>query len=307
MIAVCAIAISISGRAQTSPHIQTVFIIVMENRNWTRAPLTDLKGNPQARYINDVLLPMSSYAENYFNPPGIHPSLPNYLWMEAGTGFGVGNDGPPIMNHQSTTAHLVTLLKNAGISWKAYQEDISGATCPLTDEGPINPNGNPLYAVRHNPFVYFDDVTDNLNPNSAYCIAHVRPYTEFSADLAAGTQARYNFITPNLCNDMHDGCPFNAVRHGDEWLSRNVPVILNSSAYRNGGALFIAFDEARRGDGPIPFFVLSPFAKGNGYSNQLLYTHGSLLRTLQEIFGVGPLLQDANNQQDLSDLFTVFP
>jgi hypothetical protein len=86
-----------------------------------------------------------------------------------------------------------------------------------------------------------------------------------------------------------------------------VPDILNSAAYKSGGALFIVWDEADNGDGPIGMIVLSPFAKGNGYSNQLLYTHGSTLRTLQEIFEVRPLLRDANNQQDLSDLFSVFP
>jgi len=37
------------------------------------------------------------------------------------------------------------------------------------------------------------------------------------------------------------------------------------------------------------------------------YTQGSALRTLQEIFLVTPLLRDAGNQSDLSDLFAVFP
>jgi len=30
--------------------------------------------------------------------------------------------------------------------------------------------------VKHNPFVYFDDVTNNQDPNSANCISHVRPF-----------------------------------------------------------------------------------------------------------------------------------
>jgi hypothetical protein len=53
--------------------------------------------------------------------------------------------------------------------------------------------------------------------------------------------------------------------------------------------------------------VLSPFAKGAGYSNSIHYTHGSTLRTFEEVFGVTPLLGDAANQTDLSDLFAVFP
>jgi len=274
-------------------HIQTVFIILMENHNWSQ-----IKGSRYAPYINNTLLPMASHAEQYFNPPGIHPSLPNYLWLEAGTNFGILDDNPPSLDHQSTTSHLVTLLNNAGIPWKAYEENISGTVCPLTDSG--------LYAVRHDPFVYFDDVTNTLNPNSAYCIAHVRPYTELASDLAANTAARYNFITPNVCDDMHDKCKGNAIEHGDTWLSNNLPTILNSVAFQTG-AVLIVWDEAATGDGPIGMIVLSPFAKGHGYQNSIHYTHGSTLRTMQELFRVTPLLGDATNETDLSDLFLLFP
>jgi hypothetical protein len=151
--------------------------------------------------------------------------------------------------------------------------------------------------------IFFDDVTDKNNPNSAYCIAHERPYSELAGDLQNNTVARYNFITPNLCNDMHD-C---SIGTGDTWLSREVPKILNSAAYKNGGALFITWDEGEGGDGPIGMIVLSPSAKGGGYSNTIHYTHSSALRTIQEIFGVTPLLGDAAKATDLRDLFKVFP
>src|SRR5260221_412300 len=178
----------------SQPRIKTVFIILMENKNWVQ-----IAGSGSAPYINNTLLPMASHAELYFNPPLVHPSLPNYLWLEAGVNFGIFNDDPPSANHQSTTNHLVTLLQKKGISWKTYQENIGGGDCPLVN--------NRLYAVRHNPFVYFDDVT----------------------------------------------------------------------------------------------------AKGNGERNFARYTHGSTLRTFQEIFGVRPFLRDAAIETDLSDLFAVFP
>ncbi len=47
--------------------------------------------------------------------------------------------------------------------------------------------------------------------------------------------------------------------------------------------------------------------QGNCYSNSIHYTHGSTLRTFEEIFGVTPLLNDAANETDLSDLFATFP
>src|SRR5919204_73140 len=180
-------------RPRVRHAIKTVFLIVMENHNWS-----DIKGNPSAPYINHTLLPRAAHAEQYYNPPGNHPSLPNYLWLEAGTNFGIGDDDNPSVHHLGTTHHLVTLLRNAGISWKAYQEGISGTTCPLRSTA--------TYAPKHDPFVYFDDVTGGNNPRSAYCIAHVRPYTQLARDLRYNTVARYNFITPNLCDDMHDTC-----------------------------------------------------------------------------------------------------
>src|SRR5439155_9257097 len=173
-------------------NIKTVFIILMENHNWTGGKgRTSIKGNPSAPYINNTLLPMASHAEQYYNPPGIHPSLPNYLWLEAGTNFGIVDDGDTFAHHQNTTSHLVTQLNNAGISWHAYQEDIPGTQCPLSNTGG--------YAVKHNPFIYFDDVTCVNNTGCAYCIANERPFSQLATDLANHTVAHYNFITPNLC------------------------------------------------------------------------------------------------------------
>jgi phosphatidylinositol-3-phosphatase len=283
---------STPGNSIKAMNDKHVFLIMMENHNWS-----DIKNNPSAPYINNTLLPMASYAEQYYNPPGIHPSEPNYLWLEAGTNFDVNNDFDPVFNHQSTTQHLVTLLNNAGISWKSYQEDISGTDCPLTGSG--------SYAPKHNPMVYFDDVTNTNDPKSSYCISHIRPFTELATDLQQNTEPNYSFITPNLCNDMHNSCsPLNdPVKQGDTWLSQNLPTILNSQAYKNGGYVFITWDEGEGGDGPIGMIVLSNNARGGGYSNTIHYTHSSTLRTIEEIFGVTPLLGDAANATNLSDLF----
>jgi hypothetical protein len=275
-------------------HIQNVFIIMMENHNWTGAGANSIENNPNAPYINQVLIPMGAHPSNYNNPPHMHPSLPNYLWLEAGTNFGILTDGPAVAGlSQTTTLHLVTLLKNAGISWKAYDEAADGKTCPLTH--------------WHTPFVFFDDVTDNMNPQSSYCISHIRPLSELTDDLKSDSTARYNFIVPNDCHSMHSPCNGgNQIAQGDEWLSEIVPQILGSSAYKNG-VLFIVWDEAEKGDGPIPMLVLSPFAKTGGYTNLTYYNHGSTLRTVEEIFGVQPLLRDAAKETDLSDFFNQFP
>ena len=285
---------SIQAR-QPAPTQTTVFIILMENKNWSQ-----IKGSKSAPYINS-LLTKGAHAEAYYNPRGMHPSELNYIWLEAGTNLGITNNNDPSVNHQATSAHLTTLLNAAGISWKAYQEGIAGNVCPLVNTG--------LYAVRHNPMVFFDDVTGVNDPQSAYCIAHERPYTELANDLTSGNVAKYNFITPNLCNDMHNssGCATkDSIKNGDNWLKQAIPPILASNAYQNGGIVFITWDEGASGDGPIGMIVLSPNAK-IGYSNTIHYTHSSTLRTLQQLFGIQPYLGDAVDATGLHDLFATYP
>jgi hypothetical protein len=273
-------------------HIQTVFLILMENENWQ-----DIEGNPDAPYTNAKLLPQASYATQYYNPPGLHPSLTNYLWLEAGDNFGKGlDDSDPSRggDELATKLHLTTLLTAAGKSWKEYAEAIDGRSCPLASNGP--------YVCKHDPFVYFDDITGGLTATDPTCLAHNRPYTELAADLASGAVASYNFITPNQCNDMHS-CPIGA---GDRWLSTQLPMIMASRAYQAGGAIVITWDEGENGaDGPIGLIVASPFAKGGGYHNAIHYDHSSTLKTVEEIFGLKPLLGHAADPgvSDLGDLF----
>ncbi|HMC68357.1 MAG TPA: alkaline phosphatase family protein, partial [Mycobacteriales bacterium] len=210
-----------------APHaIKNVFVILMENHNRTQ-----IEGSASAPYINGTLVPQAARAEQYFNPPGMHPSEPNYLWLEAGDNCGVADDGWPSANHQATTAHLVTQLQAAGIPWKTYQENIAGSDCPLASSG--------LYAVKHNPFVYFDDVTNTNNASSANCIAHVRPYGELATDLSSGAVARYNFLTPNLCDDGHD-C---GIAKSDQWLHQTLERIQATPWYAADGTVVVTWDE----------------------------------------------------------------
>jgi hypothetical protein len=140
-----------------------------------------------------------------------------------------------------------------------------------------------------------------------------------STDLANNTVAQYNWITPDQYNDMHTALTNGFVYHGaaytgdqaaiaqgDNFLSIVVPQIMASQAYQNNGLIVIWFDESEGGDDSsrtIGEIVISPDAKGNAYTNNILYTHSSDLKTLEEVYGVGPCLGGACNAADLSDLF----
>jgi len=275
--------------ATSHTNIQTLFLILMENASWP-----DIVGSANAPYING-LLRQSSYCDNMFIVPNTFGSLPQYLWLESGTNWGVINDSnDPSSHHFATTNHLVIQLQNAGITWRAYEESISGTTCPIASSG--------LYAAYHNPFVYFDDIY----LNATNCTNHIRPYSELARHLTNNTVARYNFITPNLCNDMHGGggCPpGDRIRLGDTWLQNEIPKIMSSQAYSNRGAIIITWDEGTGNvAGPFGTIVLSQFAKGGGYRNTNRLDHTATFRTLQEIFGV-PFLYAAKNATGLGDLF----
>jgi hypothetical protein len=284
--------------AGTAGKIKTIFIIVMENHNWS-----SIAGSNSAPYING-LLKTASYCDQYFdNPSAVHPSEPNYIWLEAADNLGVADDSDPSGSRKLTTPdHVVSQLTAKGVSWRSYQEDLPKGQCGTKSTGG--------YAAKHNPMVFFTDISGDPPSNtSATCLQNVKPYADLAGDLSANTVARYNFITPNLCNDMHDafGCKnFDQVKNGDTWLAAEVPKILASQAYKDNGALFITWDESEGGELPIGMIVLSPLAKGGGYVSHTKYYHSSFVRTVEEVFGV-PLLRDAKNQPSLADLFTSFP
>lgn len=300
--------------------VKTVWVILMENHNWTGnnagaaygAP--DIKGNPLAPYINGELLQKSAHAERYYNPKDNHPSLPNYLWLEGGTNFGILTDNLPTDNNLTTNQHLTALLEDKNISWRTYAEPDFGN--PVFDDCPLGWNEiDPNHVAQ----IYFSDMTDGFSTTSSHCISHVRPYYELATDLADHHVARFNFITPNTCHDGHEGVspcdttePADNTQRSDEWLKKNVPLITNSKEYREGGALFIVWDEAEDSgaysDGPIGMFLLSPFAKGHGehgYTSYKHYDHSSTLKTIEEIFDLQPLLGAAadDKTKDLCDLF----
>jgi len=208
-------------------------------------------------------------------------------------------------------------LHSKGLTWRGYMQDM-GTPCrhprPNTRDGTQKAEVGDQYAARHNPFVYFKSITD-----SPACAKNVVDLTRLKSDVGAvSTTANLSYITPNLCNDGHDspcvgGRPGGLVT-ADHWLRRWVPKILASPAYKKNGLLLVTFDEADSdnsdgaaaccGEGPGPntplpgiygmgggrtgAVVVSPFVKPGSWNNTA-YNHYSLLRTVEDLFGLRPL------------------
>ncbi len=372
---VAAAAAATGGFNVHASDVKTVFVIAMENHNWTQpdnkftGTIQQIYLNPNAPFINSLvdgtatgISDQVSYANAYHNVlatpagsnPHIHPSEPNYIWAEAGTNFGVSNDNDPFGTNgtnQNTTAHLSTLLTNAGRTWKSYQEDTdvivsngqrinfplppSQWTVPIASFSGVFAGGFNAYnfstqfnyAAKHNPMVFFTDTNGGNDATAANPLSsHYAPLQQLENDLASGDVADYNWITPNQFNDMHTGLTSGfqgltgdaaKIKQGDNFLSQIVPTIMASSAYRNHGIIVLWWDEAE-GDGvsgdnaddfnhTLPFIIISKDARANvdgvPYASTINFSHSSSLRTMQEIFRVGPLLGDAANATDLADLF----
>ncbi len=276
--------------AGTTGAIKTVFVITLENQD-----TSSIYGNKNAPYING-LMNAYAYAERYgddYKNPDL-PSEPHYVEMEAGTNaFSdhtfTTDDDVSATNSTASTAHFTSSL-SGNASWMSYQENLPAA-CPIASSFP--------YAPKHDPFVFFRDVSftnGKADKNNAYCAAHHKDYAaSFAADLTNSAVATYNFITPNLCDDMHgdlrcsNGCSVAAVGYGpcvaagDTWLSTNLPPLIDY-INANDGVIFLVWDEAEDTDYE-PFLVISPNLVATG-ANDVALSHASLVKSLDEIFGV---------------------
>jgi hypothetical protein len=292
--------------------VQTIFVIAMENHNWTQPVPTSspqqILGNVAAPFINGLVTHGSSsaaqvsYATRYFNAGiGVHPSEPNYVWAEAGSDFGVHTDADPSAeaNNIFNVPHLTRQLDEQGISWKNYQEDVELSSSPLVSasgkNGPVNAyNGTTQfnYAVKHNPMAFFPDSGTK----------NVYPLTQFAGDLATGAVGQYNWITPDQFNDQHSslsggftygGTLFKgdqaSIAQGDNFLSKFLPQIMASPEYKNNGVIVIWWDESEQADDlehAIGEIVISPLAKGNAFASNVELNHSSDVKTWEELFAL---------------------
>jgi len=234
------------GRAQNSDGNdqgngngpRKVFVIAMENHNWTQpASVTNPQQifmNPEAPFLNSLVTGMSgisgdvAYATNYLNAGlGVHPSEPNYVWAEAGQAFNsIGTDADPynaactVVTAVTSDQHLTAFLEKGHKTWRSYQEDVNvdlTTNTPLPMMSWISPifssSGNFMngfnaydystqynYAAKHNPMVFFTD-TNGGCPAAKTTL--YPPLQQLALDLQSGNLADYTWITPNQFNDMH--------------------------------------------------------------------------------------------------------
>lgn len=267
---------SCGSRAHQRPVVRHVIVVVMENHSYSQ-----IIG--QAPYIT-ALARRCGLATNYHAIS--HPSLPNYLALTSGSTHGQTSDCTPSecpirgksIFSQVTAHHL---------GWRSYAESMP-TTCDTSTGG--------LYAARHVPAVYYLKVR-------SICRTHVRRLGSLGggrlhAALNSGHAPAYMFVTPNLCNDMHD-C---SVATGDRWTSQWIPMMRRSRAYQAGHtAILLVWDEGS-GDNQVPLVVVSPYTPAGTRSSRNL-NHYSLLRASEHLLGIRRYLGAARVFSGLGQAF----
>jgi acid phosphatase len=270
-------------RAPTTkrPLLDHIYVIVMENKE-----STSIIGSSNAPYLNS-LIHQYGVAKNYTGVA--HPSQPNYLALWAGSTFRVTDDN----SHNLTGETLGDQIEAANMTWRLYAENYPvGVACYTDSSANGGPDGSGSYARKHNPAISFT----NMNRDTTRCSQHITNFSHFDA-----ASSDFSFIVPNLCHDMHD-C---SVKQGDSWLQQWLPThILNTSTWINSNsAIFITWDEgtsSNGGGGTVPLIVISHKTPA-GYVSTTPYNHYSLLRTIENAWGI-PCLRDACQATDLSEL-----
>jgi hypothetical protein len=259
------------------PNYDHIVQIVMENTSYS-----ELIGNSSAPYINQ-LAGQGALATNYVNTA--HPSLPNYMQLTAGQ---IGSCTDDFLTNQCSMPGLglADRVESSGRTWKGYMESM-GTACNL------NPGGT--YAAHHNPWIYFD----NIRTNATRCNSHDVDYSQLATNLAsAGTTPNYVWITPNLCNDMHD-C---SIATGDTWLSQNIPTILSSPAFTTQHSLLIlTWDEGFANDQLVTIFV--GYGVTPGRQSATSYNHYSMLKTIETAWGLATLTSNDGAASPMTDMF----
>ncbi|HMD16200.1 MAG TPA: alkaline phosphatase family protein [Terriglobales bacterium] len=284
----------------------------------------------------DAATPAIDYSNETSGPPGVnnidgvksYPADPNILGIS-----------------------IADQLVAAGKTWKTYQESLplggadnidysDGNFTNLTDftlfnslwpaEPPTFNSGEivQLYAVKHNPFAYFQSTQEGTNPQNS--LANAVPFDGAGGlygDLASGKVPNYAFVVPNQCNDQHGRgngtqfCQYDPndngtqvglnpalMALGDQALQRIVAAIHASPAWSRGhNAIITIWDEDDYSIAPTVNRVAAIVDTNYGFHNlrsNVFYTHFSLLRTIEGGFRL-PCLNHACDAttNTISDLF----
>jgi phospholipase C len=312
-------------KAEGVPRFAHVFVIIEENKDYDQivgganAPTisrlareygdaTHMYGEVHPSEANYVAL----LGGDTF---GIHDDDPYYCKPGSTDANCAGAAEPGYVDHTVHARDLGDQLVARGLSWKGYYEDLPApgslayiASDPKVSDGS---RATALYASKHSGFVNFAQVQSA--PDRAERIVG---FDQLDRDLASGRLPSFALIVPNQCNEMHGlsgpnippDCsghdPAALIGRGDKVAGDLVARLQATEAWRSPDnmAIVITFDEgagktregccgvtpdaaSNFGGGHIPTIVITNHGP-RGLKDATPYNHYSLLRTIEDAFGI---------------------
>lgn len=278
---------SLYGAAQV-PRSRHIWIVTEENHSFEDAAAA-------MPYLMSLGNHYGIAAQYYAD---MHNSISALMHLTAGQTVTTDDSTPDTFD----VDNIVRQLVRKGLAFRSYQEKLPHAGFLGLWAGP--------YVKRHNPLAYFSDVANSSLRNE------IVPIEQLASDLANSTTANYNYITPDVNHDGHDG----SMQVADEWLHQYLPPILAQPEFQPGGdgLLFVVFDEGTLGGnlddrcnaafsdrhcgGRVLVVVAGPNVKP-GFQSQVFYNHESLLATVCQTLGTDSCPGAAANAASMSDFF----
>jgi phosphatidylinositol-3-phosphatase len=252
--------------AREVPRPDHVVIVVFENKTWATVTPSN------APYLTSL----AEAGAHFTDAHGVaHPSQPNYIALFSGSTQDVADDSCPRV---LSGPNLASELLAAGRTFTGYSEDLPAAGSTACESG--------AYHRKHNPWVDFRDLPPAVN----------QPLTALPTDF--DQLPTVAFVVPNLCNDMHD-C---SVARGDRWAEQHLSGYVDWAQEHNS-LLVVTFDESEgeASANHILTVLVGPMVR-EGDSDQPI-DHYSVLRTVEEMYGLPPLGLAAN-REPITDIWT---
>jgi len=316
-------SIEITTGSSVGTYFDHVVVILMENEG-----VHDICNDSPPPCLTTEAPYIAGLANNYTIGSQylslITTSQPNYVALISGSTRGCTSSGCPII----TAPNLVDRFEAAGLSWKGYFENMT-VTPGSCNGGFTSP---PPYNQVHNPFIPFQDITNNTsrcnkiidaNPNS--CGSSTDCVLVNDLNNATASAPNFMWLTPNDCDNMRGssvctgGCGVvngTCIPTGNAYLSRLVPLILKSRTFTTArSALFITFDEGNGycppGNGYFPnatsedcVYVAwaGPVAK-TGFATSHFYDHFSFTKTIEANWDLAGFTLNDTNAIPMTEFF----
>lgn len=246
-------------------------------------------------------------AENPVGGAGCIAAPGSYVWMIDSSGA-ESSTMYPCFEHPAITDEL----DGQGVSWRYYAPNATSIwTAPNAIQHMCGPNATPPNATACTGAEWTNHVVLYTSGNSAPILT----------DIANNQLQAVSWVIPTGANSDHPGTLGNT--GGPSWVASIVNAV-GGSAYWANTAIIVTWDDwggeydhvappqvlsncAQWGCGyvygfRVPLIVISPYARA-GYISHVTHDFGSILKFIEEVYGLGSLGYADAPADDLSDCF----